>query len=302
MIYAKLLKFTEDEKLENTARKMVVENGLKAGLAFPTGVNRNECAAHYTPNIGEKNIVQKNDIIKVDYGIHVNGHLIDCAYTVNFNPRLENLRQATIDGTNAGLKIAGPDAKISDISEAIEDTIRSFECEDEFGNPVEIKCVENLNGHQIDQYIIHAGKNVPIVRGNSSRHGRMLAGEQYAIETFATTGSGTVREVGENTHFMAIPKMLHRSMPAKTMNEMMSHIRKQHGTLAFSQRNIYHARPDWTPAKINGCLSMLSKGDQAILREYPPLCDIPGSNTSQMEHTLFIKHGGIEVISRGDDY
>ena len=68
----------------------------------------------------------------------------------------------------------------------------------------------------------------------------MLAGEQYAIETFATTGSGTVREVGENTHFMAIPKMLHRSMPAKTMNEMMSHIRKQHGTLAFSQRNIYH--------------------------------------------------------------
>merc|ERR1719430_1571352 len=109
------------EQLEQTGRDIVIEDGIKAGLAFPTGVNRNECAAHYTPNINETNIVGPKDIIKVDYGIHVEGYLIDCAYTVCFDPKLEQLRQATIAGTNAGLKKAGPDALISEISEAIEE-------------------------------------------------------------------------------------------------------------------------------------------------------------------------------------
>lgn len=40
------------EELENTARKLIAENGLDAGLAFPTGCSLNHCAAHYTPNAG----------------------------------------------------------------------------------------------------------------------------------------------------------------------------------------------------------------------------------------------------------
>lgn len=40
------------EELESTARRLIGEDGLKAGLAFPTGCSRNHCAAHYTPNTG----------------------------------------------------------------------------------------------------------------------------------------------------------------------------------------------------------------------------------------------------------
>lgn len=41
------------EELESTARRLIGEDGLKAGLAFPTGCSRNHCAAHYTPNTGD---------------------------------------------------------------------------------------------------------------------------------------------------------------------------------------------------------------------------------------------------------
>lgn len=40
------------EELESTSRRLIGEDGLKAGLAFPTGCSRNHCAAHYTPNTG----------------------------------------------------------------------------------------------------------------------------------------------------------------------------------------------------------------------------------------------------------
>ena len=61
------------ETLESTARKLINENKLEAGLAFPTGVSLNHCAAHYTPNAGDPTVLQYDDVMKVDFGTHING-------------------------------------------------------------------------------------------------------------------------------------------------------------------------------------------------------------------------------------
>ena len=39
--------------IEDTVRALVEENGLEAGIGFPTGLSLNNCAAHYTPNAGD---------------------------------------------------------------------------------------------------------------------------------------------------------------------------------------------------------------------------------------------------------
>ena len=44
-----------------------------AGLAFPTGCSLNYVAAHYTPNNGDKTVLQYDDVCKVDFGTHING-------------------------------------------------------------------------------------------------------------------------------------------------------------------------------------------------------------------------------------
>ena len=44
------------EQLENLNRTLVQENGLKAGIAFPTGCSLNHVAAHWTPNSGDKTV------------------------------------------------------------------------------------------------------------------------------------------------------------------------------------------------------------------------------------------------------
>jgi methionyl aminopeptidase len=41
------------ENIEAGTRALVEENGLEAGVGFPTGVSLNNCAAHYTPNAGD---------------------------------------------------------------------------------------------------------------------------------------------------------------------------------------------------------------------------------------------------------
>ena len=73
--------------IECTTIKPSEENGLEAGLAFPTGVSINHCAAHYTPNNGDNSVLNYDDVMKVDFGTHIHGTIIDCAFTVAFNPR-----------------------------------------------------------------------------------------------------------------------------------------------------------------------------------------------------------------------
>jgi methionyl aminopeptidase len=115
--------------IENTNRRLIEANKLEAGIAFPTGISINHVAAHYTPNPGDDRILEKDDVCKVDFGTHVRGLLVDCAFTVAFNPVYDNLLAAVKDATNTGIREAGIDVRLCDIGAAIQETMESYEVE-----------------------------------------------------------------------------------------------------------------------------------------------------------------------------
>uniref|UniRef100_A0A8C6N1R5 Peptidase M24 domain-containing protein n=1 Tax=Mus spicilegus TaxID=10103 RepID=A0A8C6N1R5_MUSSI len=117
------------EKLEDCFRKLIKENGLNAGLAFPSGCSLNNCAARYTPNAGDTTVLQYDDICKIDFGTHISSRLIDCAFTVTFNPKYDILLTAVKDATNTGIKCAGIDVRLCDVGEAIQEVMESYEVE-----------------------------------------------------------------------------------------------------------------------------------------------------------------------------
>jgi methionyl aminopeptidase len=81
-------------------------DALKAGLAFPTGLCLNNIGAHWTPNTGAKEVIlQYDDVLKVDFGVHVNGRIVDSAFTVAANPVYDPLLDAVRAATNIGLKV-----------------------------------------------------------------------------------------------------------------------------------------------------------------------------------------------------
>jgi methionine aminopeptidase len=62
-------------------------------------------AAHYTPNSGDNTVLGYDDVMKIDFGTHINGRIIDSAFTVAFNPKFDPLLQTVKDATNAGIKV-----------------------------------------------------------------------------------------------------------------------------------------------------------------------------------------------------
>jgi methionyl aminopeptidase len=167
-------------------------DNIKGGVGFPTGLSINHCAAHYTPNTASKPwIVDQKDVLKIDVGIHINGRIVDSAWTMAFDPQYDNLLAAVKDATNTGVREAGIDVRMGDIGAAIQETMESYEVEIE-GKTYPVKAIRNLNGHDIGRWEIHGGKSVPIVKGGDQT--KMEEGEIFAIETFGSTGKGYVRD------------------------------------------------------------------------------------------------------------
>jgi len=281
------------ETLENMVRKLIKENGLQAGIAFPTGCSLNWVAAHWTPNAGDKTVLQYDDVMKLDFGTHIDGYIVDCAFTVAFNPMFDPLLQATRDATNTGIKEAGIDARLGDVGAAIQEVMESYEVEIN-GKVFQVKSVRNLNGHSIGPYQIHAGKSVPIVKGGEQT--KMEEGEFYAIETFGSTGKGFVREDLECSHYMKNFDVGHVPLRLAKAKQLLGTINHNFGTLAFCRRYLDRlGETKYLMALKNLC-------DNGIVQPYPPLCDVRGSYVSQFEHTILLRPTCKEVISRGDDY
>ncbi|KAF8821020.1 putative methionine aminopeptidase 2 [Cardiosporidium cionae] len=282
------------QKLEAKTMELIEANGLECGRAFPTGCSLNNCAAHYTPNYGDTRVLKQSDICKIDFGVHVGGRIVDCAFTVAFEPHFDALIDATKDGTNVGIRAAGIDARMSDIGMAIQEAIESYEVE--INQTIySVKPIRNLSGHSICPYQIHGGKSVPITKCVDDTD-RMEEGEFYAIETFASTGKGYVVDDVDCSHYMKDFNGAYVPLRLKSAKDLLKVIDTNFGTLAFCRRWLHDLGQE------KHLLALKNLTDKQIVRAFPPLSDIRSCWTSQMEHTIILHPTYKEVVSRGHDF
>jgi len=110
------------EYIENGTRALVEEDGLERGVGFPTGLSLNNCAAHYSPNGGDTTgesapqsqpmtsenytVLKQGDVLKVDFGVHVKGRIVDSAFTLTWDHTYHKLLEAVQAATNAGVRVS----------------------------------------------------------------------------------------------------------------------------------------------------------------------------------------------------
>ncbi|KAF1999819.1 methionine aminopeptidase 2-like protein [Amniculicola lignicola CBS 123094] len=269
-------------------------DSLKAGPGFPTGLCLNNVGAHWTPTPGAKDVIlQHDDVLSIDFGVHVNGRIVDSAFTVAANPVYDPLLAAVKAATNTGIKEAGIDARMDHISSTIQEVMESYEVELN-GKTIPVKSVRNITGHNILRYHIHGDKQVPFYKTTTSQ--RMEEGDIFAIETFGTTGKGYLRDDAGVYGYGLQEKASRAGVHLASAKSLLKTIEENFGTIVFSRRYLerlgverYHL----------GMKSLVSNG---VVESYAPLVDVPGSYVAQFEHTILLRPTCKEVISRGDDY
>lgn len=273
-----------------------INTPIDKGIGFPIGLSINNCAAHYTPNYGEKDIIlDYNDIIKIDYGVHFNGTIIDSAFTIHFNPKYDSFINISKSITNYAVSLCGPDVVLGDIGKDIEEYIQSKEVEID-DKIYKLNIMRELTGHMIANYKIHAGKAVPNIAINYPV--RMKEFEYYAIEPFITTGNGSSVYKLPNSHFMLNDiKSNKLNHLLKEEKELFNIINTNYSTLPFCQRWLYELNQNINYDKL---LENLEK--KKVINSYPPIYGCNNSIISQFEHTIFIKENGILNLTKNDYY
>lgn len=292
--------------------KFDINNPLDKGIAFPTGLSVNNCAAHYTPNFREKDIkLCYDDIIKIDYGVHVNGTIIDSAFTLHFDPKYDEFINISRNLTKYAVSLCRPDAILGEIGRDIEEYIKSKEIVID-NKTYKLNIMRDLSGHMISKYEIHAGKAVPNIAINYPL--RMKESEYYAIEPFITTGKGDSIVKEPTSHYMLvknheyIAKELRLTSIKKNLpiNNLYKIINTNYSTLSFCQRWLYEL--DMVESNKTNKISMdydkilKELENKKILNSYPPLYDINNSIISQFEHTIFVKENGIINLTHNEFY
>jgi methionyl aminopeptidase len=248
--------------------------------AFPVNVSLNEIAAHYTAEPNDQTEVVEGDVLKIDIGVHVDGYIADTAVTVCYDPKYETLVRAAEAALGEAVRISKANTKASDIGKIIEATITKFG----------FRPIQNLSGHSLQQYTVHAGKSIPNIwtRGSSFS---LIANEAYAIEPFVTTrdGQGVVYE-GKVRNIFGISSR--KPVKEERSDEMLGLIWSRYKTLPFALRWLTDKYDEKDARQI---IEVLVK--KKNLHAYPTLVEGQGKKVVQAEHTLIPSESGTTVIT-----
>jgi methionyl aminopeptidase len=262
-------------EIANEIEEKIIELGGKP--AFPTNTSINEIAAHYTPSYNDK--TNAHGLLKVDFGVHVEGFISDNAFSVDLENSEQNkkLIQATERGLKKAIEKIKPGISTSEIGKEIQETI-----EKEGFQPI-----INLSGHQIEQYDLHAGLSIP--NFNDSSKNKIIPG-LYAIEPFATlsNASGKIQDRGDSGIYMLINNKNPRTSLAR---EVLKYIISEYNTLPFCSR--------WLVKEFGtkALLALKQLEQNSNLHHFKQLVEKTNEVVAQSEHTILLTEDGEKIIT-----
>ena len=266
--------------IAETVEKMIFDAGAKPG--FPCNVSINDIAAHYTPQIGDKLLIGEKDVVKLDFGVAIEGCVSDSSMTIDLSEEQGKLCEASKAALEAAIASIKPGVSTGSIGTIIEKEIkgRGF------------KPIENLSGHMIAPYNLHAGQNIPNIASNDPYE--FEEGDVFAIEPFATSGVGRVADQPQVEIFSIAGD---GKLRMRASRELLLKIVNKYFTLPFAER--------WLVGEIKSKLVLSAALKELLnagcLHPYPVLREAGRGLVSQYEHTVIVEHDGAKVITGETD-
>ena len=259
------------------SERRILDEGPEVELAFPCNIAIDDVAAHFTPLSTDRDLAfERGQLVKLDCGAHVDGYIGDTAITIEVGTQnYTSLIRASREALEIALDLIAPRVRLNSVGEAVSAVIKGYG----------FAPIENLTGHSLEQYNLHAGLSVPNVP--DPRAGVVQAGTAVAVEPFATDGRGRV-DGKRPSHIYRFSRA--NRGKGEEARKLLSEIDERFKGLPFAER--------W-------CAPIARKA-QPLLRqlvraggvtEYPILSEVGTGMVSQAEHTVLVLESGNEITT-----
>jgi len=265
--------------ITNTEAKIEELEGL---CAFPVNLCINNIAAHYTsPKKDDELEINEGDLVKIDLGVHVEGYIVDTAFTVSFSEEelLENIIQSTEVAYDAAKLMVKPKTNTREIGKKIEEIIKGFKY-----NPI-----KELGGHQIERWTVHGKKQLPEL--GSQGGDIMEEGEVFSIEIFASTGVGSVHNTNNTYIYELNPYIGRVPLRRKTSKQLLGFIKKKYTTLPFAERWLANE------FRFGVAFGLQELVQQGKLQGHFVLAEKKRVKVAQIEETIIVTEKGFEQLT-----
>ncbi len=250
--------------IANAIENKIREKGATPG--FPVNLSLNETAAHYTPVLNDT-IVLTDQILKVDIGVCYEGAIGDTAYTIDLSGKHQKLVEASQQALANAIKILRVGVTLGEIGKTVEETIMSYG----------FQPIRNLSGHGIAMYSIHTSPSIP--NYDTKEKTALQKGMIIAIEPFASTGDGRIKDGGETVIFEELsPKAVRSPIARQVMQDI-----EKFGHVPFARRWLDEK---YGVNKVSLALSQLKQNGN--VHGHAPLVEVSRGMVSQAEHTFLI--------------
>ncbi len=263
-------------KIEDMIDSKIEELGGKS--AFPVSLAIDNVAAHYTPGHDENSTA--HGLMKVDFGVQIDGYLADNAFSIDLENDSENKKiiEASEEALENALKIVEKGLLISEIGKIIEKTITERGLEP----------IRNLSGHSMERYNLHAGTSIPNFDNYTSEK---IETGVYAIEPFASTGRGRVHDGKLTEIYQMVSEKNVRSPIAR---QILQYIKSEYDELPFCAR--------WIIKKFgaHAMFGLRELENSGNLHHYAELVEDSNSGNprvGQTEHTVLVDNNGKVIVT-----
>ncbi|KAF0763391.1 proliferation-associated protein 2G4 [Aphis craccivora] len=272
--------------LEETSKVFKKEKEMKKGIAFPVCISANGCICHFSPITSEPDhVIAKDDVLKIDLGVHLDGFISMIAHTVvvGANPdnkvtdKKANCFLAAHYASQAALRLMRPGNDTYQITDMVMKVCKEFDC----------KPVEGMLSHQLQQFKLDGPKT--IIQNPSESHRKehekatIEANEVYALDVLVSTGTGAARET---TAKVSVFKKTEEVYPLKLRASRIfyTEVIQKHSIMPFNLRNF----EDEKKAK----MGVMECVNHKLIEPFQVLFEKTGETVVQYKFTVLVTATG----------
>mmetsp|Transcript_15221 Transcript_15221/g.18828 ORF Transcript_15221/g.18828 Transcript_15221/m.18828 type:complete len:405 (-) Transcript_15221:37-1251(-) len=276
-----------DSVIEKQCESVFKSKKIEKGIAFPTCISLNETVCHYSPLLSESVEFKEGDLVKVDFGVHIDGYIAVSAHSFicqaepgKITGKAADLMLAAYTAAEAASKLIKPGNSNTAVTEAIEKTAACYG----------VKPCRGVLMHQMKRFVID-GNHVIIGREETDQKVESFEFEPfqvYTVDVFMSTGEGNpIQREARTTVFKRAVDQSYR-LRMKASRYVFNEVNKRFPTLPFTIRALDEKQ---------GRMGVVECVKHDLLHAYPVLAEKEGELVAHFKFTLLLLPSGTVKVT-----